>query len=247
MLIKFLGCHSAFGRTHNNAYFRAGDDLVLIDLSMLHFNDVRDLIESENAPCGNTVYIFLTHMHDDHFSGIPMFIHWCVYYANKRVVIITGDTLYDDVMTEFRIKGVKEGQFSLYTYAPGSNMPVRVEGETGHEVKIADILSDIIPTTHTPTLEDKCFGFRLYAGDDPFVYTGDTATLEPFIMALKSGDELYCEMAVHYGEVHLLWEEQKDTLFKLSLDHKIYLMHMDDEEALSKLIEGTSINLARLG
>ena len=93
----------------------------------------------------------------------------------------------------------------------------------------------------------RCFGYHLRIQGNDVVYTGDTATLEPFEPLLKKGVYLYTETAYCESGVHLYIREYLSEFEELSNNGiHVYLMHIDREEEISKIIEGTKIKLAPL-
>ena len=233
MKLHFLGTGGAFARTHTNAWFEepredGRRDLYLLDLSMLHVQAAETLVREETGE----IYVLLTHMHDDHCSGIGLFIEWCLLLKGRIVNILVQEALAQDIRDYLRIIGVPEEMYRLITFSA--------------QMEMAGVTVTAIPTRHTPALAGKCFGFCLETGGQRVVFTGDTATLEPFIPWLTEGAELYTEMAYHHGNVHLRWEEQKTLLLPLAKKCSVFLMHMDDEEALRRETEGTGIRLVTL-
>ena len=73
-MLKFLGNGSGFTPYHNNCYFVEHDDLTFIDLSMLNIEKALD-IQSKYK----NVSVLVTHMHDDHVSGIGLFAQYLFY------------------------------------------------------------------------------------------------------------------------------------------------------------------------
>jgi hypothetical protein len=73
-----------------------------------------------------------------------------------------------------------------------------------------------VPTTHVKPLEGKCFGYHLNIRGNNVVYTGDTATLEPFKPLLKNGSFLYTEAAFCKSEVHLYLKDMLPEFIRLT-------------------------------
>lgn len=108
-------------------------------------------------------------------------------------------------------------------------------------------LISAIPTTHAHTLNGKCFGYHLKIQGNDVIYTGDTATLAPFLTLLHKGAYLYTEIAFYKSNVHLYIIDTLPILKNLSENGvKVYLMHLDNEEEISKQIEETDLTLAPL-
>ena len=234
--IGFLGTGSAFASTHTTGYFFRHNDLFLIDLSMKNMEAAKEL--SRN--CHN-IYVLLTHMHSDHSSGIAEFCEWNYYIQSKVCKIIAAGVLSSGIRQYMKIVGVPS---LLYELIP----MVCIDGGMyfPEDPYLAEIVYRIVPTIHTPELEGYCFGFVLNVDGTRVVYTGDTATLKSFLPWVTPGCQFYTEMSFHHGVVHLLWEEQKKVLYALADDMDIYLIHMDDEEALRNAVQGTNISIAQI-
>ena len=104
-----------------------------------------------------------------------------------------------------------------------------------------------VPTVHVKPLEGRCFGYHLNVRGNNVVYTGDTATLEPFRPLLKSGSFLYTEAAFYKSGVHMHLEEMLDEYTGLAENGvHVYLMHLDAEEEIKKMTADTPLQLAML-
>lgn len=246
MELRFLGTGSAFADTHNNAYFYKDDNLYIIDLSMLSFAKAKEKVINTV----NRVYIFLTHLHSDHASGVGLMAQWLFYIKNKTPIIVLPEAISKDFLDDMEATGVERRLFKVVSISSKDNVSLLLNAEDQYDGDKADVLNDIrstlietIPTEHVPNLKGKCFGYKLHINKD-IVYTGDTATLDNFIEKLNPDDEFYCEMSYYYGIVHLLWKECDNQLKKLSKTNDIYLMHLDDKDAMRKAISGTRIRLA---
>ena len=77
MALHFLGTGDAFSRHPNNAYFRPDEDtLVFIDLDARNFMRAKREIERKIP---RRIFVLITHMHNDHVSGIPTLAEWLRY------------------------------------------------------------------------------------------------------------------------------------------------------------------------
>ena len=111
----------------------------------------------------------------------------------------------------------------------------------------AEWLVSAVPTSHVRTLDGKCFGYHLYIDGHDTIYTGDTATLEPYIPLLHDGAYLYSEISIHKSDAHLYMENVLPVLLDLAgKGIKVYLMHLDNEEEIMRRIQGTSLRIAPL-
>lgn len=224
MKLTFLGNEAGFGVHHTNAYFHDDGNLILIDLSMSNIEKAKELISTVSK----NIYIVLTHMHDDHFSGVTLFSQFCFYVNGISPIIVVPKELEKDIITEFKIKGMGEGvaaicSLSDYTFP---------------------WLKNVIPTTHAPELEGKCFGYEFLVDGVNVVYTGDTNTLDDFIPYVKPGCEFYVDISFDYGKVHLLWRDAYKKLNDISKTSDVYIMHIDNMDRAKRETEHSRIDIA---
>lgn len=208
MKLTFLGNESGFGVHHTNAHFYDDGNLVFIDLSMSNIEKAKKLISTVSK----NIYIVITHMHDDHFSGVTLFSQFCFYVNGISPHIVVPEELMEDILTEFKIKGMGEGVAAICSLSEYS----------------FPWMKKVIPTTHAPELDGKCFGYEFLVNGVKVVYTGDTNTLDDFMPFVKPGCEFYVDMSFDYGKVHLLWDDVKKQLRNISTTSDVYLMHVDN-------------------
>ena len=104
-----------------------------------------------------------------------------------------------------------------------------------------------ISTHHAEMLNGRCFGYLLKINGKNVVYTGDTEVLAPFLLLLKNGDYLYTEASYYKSGVHLHINDILPELVILAENGvNVYLMHLDNEAEIEKIIENTDIKLAPL-
>lgn len=223
MKLKFLGNGSGFSDSHNGCFFTNDNDMYFIDCSLLNLNKMIDL----NLSGYDNVHVIITHMHDDHVSGLGLLIQKLYYLSGKKIDIIASEKLMSDIVCDLTIKGVDSSMYTLSEEAALNNFTS-------------------ILTSHTPQLEGKCFGYSFDLEDKHIVYTGDTNTLEPFYPYISEGSEVYVDMSAVYGVVHLKYNECCGQLEDISKVADVYLMHMDNEEAIKAQISGTNLKIAEL-
>ncbi len=226
-MLTFLERGSAFSDEQNCAFFTDGSDLVLTDLSMSGFHKLR----RRGMEGTGHIYVLVTHTHSDHVGGIPMLIHYAFYVWHVPVTVgapseVVGKQL-KTLISE--LDGCADAAYEI------------VDAASLKWVK------RVILTEHAPSLDGRCFGYQLDIGGRNVIYTGDTSTLEKFLPYIDGDTVLYTEAASRFSGVHLHLEKAIGTLRTLSESGtEIYLMHLDDEDAISAMIEGTDIKLAPL-
>lgn len=236
MLLSFFGVGSGFTEDHTNAWFRHGEDVVFIDMSMYH---VRKAVEIARE--AKNCYMLITHMHDDHVSGLTLFMQYMYYtMGGKKLNIVIPYELYHDILDEMRMKDILPGMYDITiltsihnaTIIPGNISPSTEKWGCDNK-HIMEWFVTAVPTVHTPGLTGKCFGYGLNVSGKKVLYSGDTCNLSDFISLWGDYDEFYVDCSLHYGGVHLKWENCAGIL-KSSLGTEVYLMHMDDAEGFAR-------------
>ncbi len=229
--LTFLGRGSAFTSEHNSAFFTDGAELVLIDCPMSSFDKLRRLGADNIAGIsGAELTVIVTHTHGDHVGGIPMLIHYAYHVLKRGVTVIAPS---DEVAADLRflidrLEGCSPDAYELLT-ADKAGRPW---------------LLGVVPTSHSPSLEGRCFGYRLRVNGKNVVYTGDTSSVDPFLPYLEPGTYFYSEVSLHRTPVHIYID---DLLAKTAgLDIKLFLMHLDDAEKTAEAIRSSSAELAPL-
>lgn len=228
-MLKFLGRGSAFADEHNSAFFFHDNDLILIDCPASSFQKVKKM----NLSAVKNIYILITHTHGDHSGGVGTMLQFAWFVLQNPVTIVApSDTVKNDLLTLLiQIEGCEPEWFNIVT---------------ADELNIEWLVS-AVPTTHAQTLTGKCFGYHLSIHGKDVVYTGDTATLDPFLPLLHSGAYLYSEISFYKSGVHLFYIDTLPLLKGLvQKGVKVYLMHLDNEEELTKIVQNTGLELAPL-
>lgn len=230
-MLQFLGRGSAFADENNSAFFVNGNELVLVDFPMSSFMKLRRFGADKLAGVKNAdITVIVTHTHGDHAGGVATLIHFAFYVLHRKVTVIAPS---EEVAADLKY------------------LIERIEGcdPEGYELVTADKaqrpwLLDVIPTTHAPQLAGRCFGYHLLVEGNNVVYTGDTATIEPFLPYLTAGTYLYADSAASGSPVHLGVTELLEKV--RGLDIHLYLMHLDQPGTIFDIAEGSGALAAPL-
>ena len=230
-LLLFLGRGSAFADEHNSAFFIEDNELVLIDCPATSYQKVKKM----NWERYDNIYILITHTHGDHSGGVGTMLQyvWFASYLKKKVTIVapSAEVRDDLLLLLMRIEGCEQEWFDIIT---------------ADELNKKWFIS-AVQTTHVKPLEGKCFGYHLNIHGNNVVYTGNTATLEPFRPLLNNGSFLYTEAAFYKSEVHLYLKDMLSEFIRLSdCGVHVYFMHLDVEDEIKRMISDTTLKLARL-
>ncbi len=217
--LTFIGTDTGFGINNNAAYVIRDNKLLLIDCGGTVFSELFRMEQNTKfLSTRDEIEVVITHMHDDHTGSLSTLIYYCVYVLKKHVKLISKCL---NLKERLFITGLTEKEFDV-----------------GEDKDI-----EFIKTIHTPALD--CYGFILNLGNKKIVYTGDSATLNPFLPYLKEGMELYTDISFTKSSVHLYLKDNLEllnSLTKKGID--VYLMHIDNEKKIKKEIDGTDIRLA---
>lgn len=213
MVLNFLGSGSGFADEHTSAWFDTEDrELVIIDCSMLNVQKLKKM----DLSCYDNIYVVITHTHGDHASGLGLWAQYAYFTLGIEITIIAPSEKVKENLQYLlqEIEGCDQNWYEIYC---------------ANELHF-DWMGSVIPTQHSPQLEGKCFGYRFTVDGKNVIYTGDTCTLAPFRPYLTQGCELYVDISVHYGMIHLKLDEVLAELVDFA--HKgvhVYLMHLDDK------------------
>ncbi|SCW64893.1 diguanylate cyclase (GGDEF) domain-containing protein [Ruminococcaceae bacterium YRB3002] len=226
-MLAFLGRGSAFSDENNSAYFKHGNDMILVDCPMSAFRRIKKMDLEGIA----NIYILVTHTHGDHIGGIAMLIDYEFFVRHTPVTVIAPDRTVEDDLRFYlsRLEGCSDNWYTLTNAGEFS----------------APWLNAVIPTLHAEQLAGRCFGYSLTVDGTPVVYTGDTHIIEPFLPYLKPGTTLYMEISAHKSGVHLYAPDCLDLIRDLvTKGIRVYLMHLDEEDIISEMTKDTGALLA---
>lgn len=209
-VLKFLGRNAGFSGKNNSAYFEDGKTLWLIDCGMLVFFQ---LVEKFDLFYYDTINVLITHLHEDHVGSLAQLLLYLGYDSRKKVKVNVISSC-ENMKNRMDLAGVDPNFYVL-------NPDVNVEW---------------IKTRHVDFLD--AYGFYMNLNGKNILYTGDTATLEPFLKYLKNTDEFYVDVSTN-GSVHLKIDDVLEELLEIQKSGvDVYLMHLNDEEAISNIVKG---------
>ena len=221
--LTFLGRDSGFGKLNTSAYAIINNRLLLVDCG---YTVMPKLLKSNIPMAVSGIDVIITHLHADHAGSLSQLVLYSYYVFKKPINIISNCKELDNFLT---ITGA-----SRFLQTPG--FPKERYTRNNDFVTL-------IQTDHVGE-ELDCYGFSSRINGTSVVYTGDTKTLEPFMPFIAPKCQLFTDASCS-GGVHLNLEENLPLLKELSsMGVQVFLMHLDDESRIRKMIEGTKIQIA---
>ena len=223
MKLYILGCGDAFGnggRNQSGYLVEASDRLFLLDcgptslLAMKKLGFASDRLD----------VIFLSHLHGDHFGGLPFFfIEYLYEKPRKKPVHVAGP-----VGTEEKARGL----FSLL-YGKGSDpqdLPPSCFHvlEPGRTSTIEGI--EVAPFRVPHQVNEVSLGLKVSYGGKQVLFSGDSAWTDAFLEHAQAVDLFLCECTYYdqQSSNHMSYLQLREQLPKLNC-HRIILTHLGSE------------------
>ncbi len=184
--ILFLGAGDAFsaGGRHQAGYLVIGDGTsILLDCGATALTSLK----RERIPAGSIDAIFLSHLHGDHFSGLPfLFLESTYVEPRRRPLRIAGppgtaDRVYGLFRTMYRDAGSRPLPFELDF----------VELEPGTKVRTGSVIVEPFRVPHQR--DELSLGLELMLDGRRIVYSGDTGWTEELVTRSEGTDLFICE------------------------------------------------------
>ncbi len=181
----FIGCGDAFaagGRFQTSFYLDGGEEPLLIDCGASTLVALKRL-GIDSASIGT---VLVSHLHGDHFGGLPWLILDGQFTGRTRPLVIAGPR-----HTEVRLRAAFE---ALYPGAPDSERPfevrvVELEERARHHVGPARVTT--FEVIHTPATFPHALRIE-YAGK-VIAFSGDTEWTDALLEAADGADLFICE------------------------------------------------------
>jgi ribonuclease BN (tRNA processing enzyme) len=221
--VRFLGSGDAFGsggRFQTCIYVRSDATHMLIDcgasslIAMKRFGVDPLLVDT----------ILLSHLHGDHFGGVPFFIMEAQYVLRRRKPLVVAGP----PGLEGRIFEAMEVLF------PGSSQMHREFDLEFSELpdETATTVGSLVVTPYTVVHPSGApsYALRIALGDRILAYSGDTEWTDALIPAARGADLFVCECfsPEKRGGYHLNYQTLMDHRTELEC-RKLILTHMNED------------------
>ena len=198
--VRFLGSGNAFadgGRSHACIHVSAPGVSLLLDCG----GSSLPLIKRYLDPAAIEA-IAVTHLHGDHFGGIPFVLDEQKSNGRRRKIVLAGPR-----SLEARVRLVAE-VFGIDMASLGYDAPFVVLGREEHELSGALVAA--LPVTHSPAAEPH--GLRVRIGETLIAYSGDARWSDELVEVARGADLFICE-ATNFATA-----EEKDNPVHISYE-----------------------------
>jgi ribonuclease BN (tRNA processing enzyme) len=241
--VRFLGCGDAFGsggRLQTCFHLEGGGEPLLIDCGATSLQ----ALKREQIDPASIASVALSHLHGDHFGGLPWLIMDGRFAHRTKPLVISGPA-----GTEQRVRTAWE---ALYPGAPDSELPFGLrylEYLEGQPAALAD--AEITPFEVIHSSGAPSYGLQVRYGARLISYSGDTEWTDSLVDLAQGADLFICECNFYEMQVpgHLDFRTLKARLAQLDC-RRLILTHLGAEmlERASSLeletaVDGLAVDL----
>ncbi len=223
MKVHFLGCGDAFGsggRNHSAYLVETSDRLFLLDCGPT------TLLSMKKAGFNpqRLDAIILSHLHGDHFGGLPFFFLEYLYGTPRAEPL----PILGPPTTEERVRTLTD---CMYPGISERNQPLPTRFHILKPDKQESIKGiEVLPFRVPHQVRDISLGLKISFEGKSILYSGDSAWTDQFITHAEGVDLFICECSffTRDSEAHLCYQKIKENLPRLKCKNLI-LTHMDEE------------------
>lgn len=220
MRLHILGCGDAFGsggRNQSGYLIEAADRLFLLDCGPTTLPAMkRAAIEPRRLDA-----ILLSHLHGDHFGGVPFFLIEYLYHKPPHSPL----TIAGPPGTEERVRQL----FDLM-YGGAKETPfLRFQVLTPEKLQsVKDI--EVFPFRVPHQMNDISLGLKVAYQGKQILFSGDSAWTDLFIEHARDTDLFLCECSFYHEEpgMHVNYQILRSNLARLACK-KLVLTHLGED------------------
>ncbi len=228
--LTIVGCGDAFasdGRFNTCFYLNYSDEHVLVDCGASSLVGLK----KQDIPLSKINTIVLSHLHGDHFGGLPFYI-LDAKHLQKRTEPLN---ILGPKGTEQK---TKELTALLYPGTDLDSMDYKInfqEYESREKVNVGQLEIQAFPVIHSE--ESNPHGLRITMGNKIFAFSGDTEWTDVLLEISNDADLFICECNYYgfKGPNHLDYQTILANLDRMNFK-RIILNHLG-EEMLDKISE----------
>lgn len=222
MKLTMVGSGDAFGsggRAHTCLRLDAGGATIVVDFgasSMVSWKKLGFSTDSIDA-------IVISHLHGDHFGGLPFLLLDCQFVARRRRPLVMLGPPGFRARLDMALEAFFPGSSALHWTFPWQAVDIR----PGEPAFVSGFRLDTFEVIHPAGAPSTAV--RLEGHDRVFAYSGDTAWTETLIEAARGADLFVVECYAGKGptHAHLDWLTLSGKLAGFEA-RRIILTHMSD-------------------
>lgn len=223
VLVKILGSGDAFGsggRLQTSIYVDTGSVRFLIDCGATALISIK----RNGLSTANIDYVFLSHLHGDHFGGLPIFLlDASLISKRKKPLAICGPQGLES--------RIKQAQEVLYPGTSKRNLPYGIKFLEFKDQSLTKL--DQVSVTPFQVIHKSggpSYALRVEACGKIITYSGDTEWTELLVKAADQADLFICESNYYDKQVrnHLNYKTLLEHREKL-ICKRLVLTHMGDD------------------
>jgi ribonuclease BN (tRNA processing enzyme) len=180
--LRFLGCGDAFfsgARFHTCFLLEGAEEPMLIDCGATSLV----ALKREGIDPASIGVVAVSHLHGDHFGGLPWLILDGTFSARKRPLVIAGPE-----GTEERLARAFEALYPGATSAPRPFELSFVEWADGARFDLGPAVVTPFEVIHSSGAPP--YALRVKYGDKVIAYSGDTEWTDNLLVAARDGEVL---------------------------------------------------------
>ena len=221
--VTILGSGDAFGsggRLHSAYLVEAPGLSFLLDCGP----SVLQSMKRVGRDPGAIEFVLLSHMHGDHFGGVP-FLFMEYRYQQPRTRPLT---IYGPPETERRVRNLYSALYEHQACEPHP-FPVRYEELRPGAVRTFGELR-VVPFAVPHVSELVSLGYRVEVAGRTIVYSGDSGWTEEFIAQSRGADLFLCECSTYETRlpIHVAYPEIAARVADLGC-RRLVLTHLGSE------------------
>jgi ribonuclease BN (tRNA processing enzyme) len=220
--LTFLGSGDAFGsggRLQTCLLVEAAGHRLLVDCGATSLVGLK----RQGVDPGSIEAVLITHLHGDHFGGLPFLILDGQFHRGERPLTVAGPP-----GVEARVREAMEVLFPGSSGARRRFVTAFSEWTARTAVDVAGVRVTPYPVVHP--IGAPPFALRLAAGGRVLAYSGDTEWTDTLLEAARDADVFVCEAYTHERPIryHLDYATLADHRAALAC-RRLILTHMSDD------------------
>ena len=216
--LKVIGCGDAFasgGRNHSCFFLTINRTGVLIDLGGSAFAGLKQHSVDQNQ----VDYIIISHLHGDHYGGLPYFLLDAGVRKRTKVLTVVGP------------KGLRDKVHALLALLyPGTRVMDKLQirfisFEASKPLEFPDFRLLALPVIHSKATDPH--GIRIEAQQKVIAYSGDTEWTPALLDLAERADLFICECNFYQSHIsgHLSYRVLQQHLSDITAE-RVCLSHL---------------------